>query len=333
MSLELLETRPGDALFDGWCDVWACSDLAERPDQPPRPAQEHVAIAQQLLAPGTSRDGTHRAAVLDGEVVGALRIILPLKDNLRMAVVDLAVRPELRRQGLGTALHDEAVRLAAAQGRSELIVEVDEPDDAPPGRAFALRNGWTCDLLETRRDLLLPPDEARLAAVEADARERSAGYELVVYRDRTPATLVDDRALLERRLTTDAPHGDLPVEEEHWDAERVREYEQMHLDRGRTVLSAGALKDGRMVAFSDLQVPLSAPEHAHQGGTLVLREHRGHRLGALVKAAVLREVLRELPEVRRITTTNKEDNAPMVAVNEALGFLPAGRLSCWSLRL
>ena len=96
-------------------------------------------------------------------------------------------------------------------------------------------------------------------------------------------------------MTTDAPHGDLPVEEEHWDGERIREYEAFHVARGRTVLSAGAVHDGRLVAFTDLQIPLAQPERAHQGGTLVLREHRGHRLGALVKAAVLREVATTMP--------------------------------------
>ena len=45
------------------------------------------------------------------------------------------------------------------------------------------------------------------------------------------------------------------------------------------MLSAGRVKDGRLVGFTDLQVPLAQPERAHQGGTLVLREHRGHRLG------------------------------------------------------
>jgi len=69
-----------------------------------------------------------------------------------------------------------------------------------------------------------------------------------------------------------------------------------------------------------------------QEDTLVLREHRGHRLGALVKAAVLRDLAAAFPEVERITTYNAEDNEPMVAVNRALGFEPAGRMSMWSLR-
>jgi len=139
--------------------------------------------------------------------------------------------------------------------------------------------------------------------------------------------------VLEQRMTTDAPHGDLPVEEERWDGDRIREYEASHVARGRTVLSAGAVQDGRLVAFTDLQVPIAQPERANQAGTLVLREHRGHRLGALMKAAVLRELAATLPQVRRISTYNSDSNLPMVAVNEALGFRPAGHLSSWSRHL
>ena len=106
-----------------------------------------------------------------------------------------------------------------------------------------------------------------------------------------------------------------------------------HVARGRTVLSAGAVTDGRLVAFTDLQIPLAQPERAHQAGTLVLSEHRGHRLGALVKVAVLRELAATLPEVRRISTYNSDSNLPMVAVNEALGFRPAGHVSYWSFLL
>jgi GNAT superfamily N-acetyltransferase len=330
----LVELGPDDATFAAWCDVWAASSRADRPDDVPRSARDHAGLARQLLTPGGARTGTHRALLADGEVVGALRLLLPLQDNVDVGLVDLAVHPRHRRQGLGGLLHEEALRLVSAAGRTTLIGEVDEPGPGTaPGRVFALRHGWTCDLPETRRDLLLPPDEQRLAALEAEARSASRGYEVVLWRNHTPDELLDDRALLEQRMSTDAPHGDLPVEEEHWDGVRVREYEAAHVARGRTVLSAGAVLDGRLVAFTDLQIPEADPSRAHQAGTLVLREHRGHRLGALLKAAVLRELAAAYPEVRRITTYNAEFNAPMVAVNEALGFRPAGQLSTWSRRL
>ena len=329
----LVEVGPDDPLFPAWCEVWAASARFDRPDEPVEPVSHHLALARQLTSPGGARDGTHRAVLEDGRVIGALRVILPTKDNRQLAILDVAVRPEHRRHGIGSALLDEGLRLSRTAGRSRLITEVDEPGPGAVGRAFAVHHGWACNLLETRRELAVPPDESRLAALEAEARAASRGYDLVTWRDTTPDELVDDRALLERRMTTDAPHGDLPVEEEDWDAARIREYEAMHVARGRTVLSAGAVKDGRLVAFTDLQVPLADPRTAQQGGTLVLREHRGHRLGALVKAAVLRQVLVTQPAVKRISTYNSESNTPMVAVNEALGFVPAGHLSTWALRL
>ena len=330
--MRILETDPDDARFAAWCEVWAASERADRPDEPARLAREHVALGRRLVEPGGSMEGTDRAAVAGDAVVGALRLLLPVRDNTTVAYVDLAVHPDARRRGVGSALLEEAGRIAAAAGRTALVAEVDEPVPDPAGRAFARHHGWTCDLEETRRDLVLPADEARLAALDAAARAAGADYEVLTWRDRTPDALVEDRALLSRRMSTDAPSGDVPVEEEHWDAARVREEEAAHVARGRTVLTGGAVHAGRLVAFTDLHVPLATPQRADQSGTLVLREHRGHRLGARIKIAVLRELAATLPQVRRISTYNSDTNRPMVAVNEALGFRRSGGLSTWSSR-
>jgi GNAT superfamily N-acetyltransferase len=336
----MVETGPDDERFPAWCEVWAASQRADRPDEAPRPVSDHVALGRQLTTPGGSVQGTHRAALADDsgddaghDAVGALRVLLPVREDTAVAYVDVAVHPGSRRRGTGSALLEEGVRLAAAAGRTSLVAEVDEPGPDTPGRLFAQAHGWTCVLRETRRDLLLPVDAERLSALEAEAAAASSGYEVVTWRDRVPDRLLEDRALLGRRMSTDAPSGDVPVGEQDWDAARVREQEAVALARGRTVLSAGAVWNGRLVAFTDLHVPLARPERAQQNGTLVVREHRGHRLGARVKIAVLRELAATLPQVRRISTHNSEANRPMVAVNEALGFRPAGALSTWSTRL
>jgi GNAT superfamily N-acetyltransferase len=101
--LDRVELGPDDALFRAWCEVWAAGQRLDRRDESPRPASEHVALARQLVTPGGSRDGTHRAAVVDGVVVGALRLLLPMKDNPTVAIVDVAVHPDSRRRGIGGA--------------------------------------------------------------------------------------------------------------------------------------------------------------------------------------------------------------------------------------
>ncbi len=328
--MQILADRPGRRALRRLVRVWAASQRADRPDELPPPERDHVALGRRLVTPGGSMGGTHRAAVAGDTVVGALRLLLPVLDNATVAYVDLAVHPEHRRRGIGSALLQQAEEPAGSAGRSALVAEVDEPGPDAAGRACALRHGWSCDLQETRRDLLLPVDEERLSALEAAAA--GAGYGMVTWRDRTPDDLLDDRALLDRRMSTDAPSGDVPVEEEHWDAARVRE-ESAHATRGRTVLTGAAARDGRLVASTELHVPLGQPQRAQQGATLVLREHRGHRLGARTEVAVLREVAATLPAVRRTSTCNSDSNRPMVAVNEALGFRRAGGLTTWSRRI
>ena len=71
----------------------------------------------------------------------------------------------------------------------------------------------------------------------------------------------------------------------------------------------------------------------HQGDTLVVPEHRGRRLGMLVKAANLRRLVDELPETQRVDTWNAEENRWMLGINVALGFRPSGGSGEWQLRL
>jgi GNAT superfamily N-acetyltransferase len=90
---------------------------------------------------------------------------------------------------------------------------------------------------------------------------------------------------------------------------------------GRRVVDTFAVErsTGRLVGYSQVQVGAGA-ELGYQQDTLVLREHRGHGLGLRMKAASTLAVLAEAPEVTRIRTWNADDNAPMLAVNRALGY-------------
>ena len=47
-TVTLVDVHPDDRAFADWCDVWAASALADRPEDPPRPAADHDAL---LLPP------------------------------------------------------------------------------------------------------------------------------------------------------------------------------------------------------------------------------------------------------------------------------------------
>ncbi|MCW2607766.1 MAG: GCN5-related N-acetyltransferase [Frankiales bacterium] len=322
--MDVIELDPDDdAAFDGWFAVHVAVQQDRGAVGPGWQRQELQALAR-AGADGPVEVRT-LAVVVDGAVVGIARLDLPRTDNVHLAQLGfLEVHPDRRRDGVASALLARVQELARERGRSELVAPVDElPHEhgRSPGRAFAAARGLVAAQVDVRRDLLLPLDPARLDALEAQCRPHARGYALREWGDTCPDDLLEDRALLGRRMSTDAPAGDVPRGEEAWDGERVRFQERLLREQGRTRLSVGAVHEatGRLVAFTDLCVAVDVPERAYQWDTLVLREHRGHRLGTRVKLANLRRVASAWPATRRISTWNAEENAPMIAVNEALG--------------
>ncbi len=86
---------------------------------------------------------------------------------------------------------------------------------------------------------------------------------------------------------------------------------------------------GQTVAAVDVERPWFADQH----DTSVVRAHRGHRLGLLLKIEMLRWLREEEPQVRRMDTDNAADNAYMIAINEMLGYRVVGRYVEWQRRL
>lgn len=283
--------------------------------------------------------GTERlhwlASAADGRPLGSLRVNLPHRENTTTASFTLSVDPEHRRRGVGRALLDQAVAAAAAHGRTVLIVQVeDAPDGDGPGVSFLRANGFTPALHEVRRDLALPADEARLRELEERSGERAAGYTLVRWRDAVPEEHLAGRAALAASISTDAPSGDLELEGEVWDGERVRAIEAQGRAMGRRTWATGAIApDGSLVAVTELAVDATDPEHLWQWDTVVLPAHRGHGLGALVKIDNLRTTTSAWPAARLVTTFNAASNVHMIRVNEAMGFQAVAAESQWQRRL
>lgn len=342
MQIEQVDPRD-ERVFAEWYAVVDEVHRDERPESPGWLVGElrETALAGQPAPDGTPPADERRDTLLlrvDGRAVAAGRLDLPLADNTHTASLVLSVLPGVRRQGCGTTLLEEMTERARAAGRTVLMADVDEPPalvGRSPGRAFATRHGFTCAITEVARDLRLPVDPARLDAIDEACAPYSVGYRVVTWQDRCPDELVEDRAALSRAMSTDVPLGELDWREEQWDADRVRRNEELVARQGRTFLAAGAVheRSGRLVAFTELGVPLAKPERVYQWDTLVLREHRGHRLGTLVKTAVLRLVAERVPDARVVSTWNAETNAPMIAVNEALGFRTNGALTSWQRTL
>jgi GNAT superfamily N-acetyltransferase len=141
-------------------------------------------------------------------------------------------------------------------------------------------------------------------------------------RDAYDERWLDQLAVLKTRMSTDAPRAGLALEEDPWDADRVRASADEIGERGQGFLAAVVehAPTGTLAGFSMVEYPLDKPAVVFQGDTLVLREHRGHGLGMLAKISVLDALPAVGPQAERIHTWNAQENAHMLAINVALGF-------------
>ena len=71
------------------------------------------------------------------------------------------------------------------------------------------------------------------------------------------------------------------------------------------------------------------PSTVLQQNTGIDPEHRGLGLAKWCKAAILQRISLERPAVERVRTGNAFSNAPMLAINDALGFEVISTLTEW----
>ena len=313
--------------LERWGEAWAAAlhegEAAGRDPGMPRHPREVLA---GLARGSADRTSVVLAAVRDGAVVGGAQLVLPRHDNTHLAHVLVAVPPRHRGRGTGTALLRAAAEQATARGRTTLHTEVFRPLEgaAPASAVLADRAGLVPVLVDVRRDLALPVSEPVLASLGARAAAAAPGYRVTTWLGPTPDADRPAMARLMARMSTDAPNGELSLEPEVWDAARVADHEGRATAQGREWVTAVAVApDGAWAGYTQLARSRWAPERLFQWDTLVLREHRGARLGLALKVATATEAARRWPGARAVTTWNAASNGPMIAVNDALGFVPA----------
>jgi GNAT superfamily N-acetyltransferase len=264
-----------------------------------------------------------------GEPVGYYMLALPERENKQNAFCDPIVALDRRRQGIGRMLLAHAAERAEQAGRT-LLMEMARL--GAPGSAFAEACGARSGIQEVRRVLDIDADQrGKLAGLRAEALPHAAGYSLRFWTSPTPDELLGQVAAVNNAMA-DAPH-DAAFEPFVWDAERVRVGERKNVDLGFRIHSVAAIHDesGEMAALTEVEVDPDTPEWGHQGLTAVTRAHRGHRLGKLIKVAMLEWLAEIEPQVRRIVTYNAAQNEYMIAVNEDLGHRVGDIFQGWEL--
>jgi GNAT superfamily N-acetyltransferase len=272
-------------------------------------------------------------------------------DAVNTAWLGVQVHPEFEGRGIGRALADRVESLAIEHAKQQIHVyagssPADGPRIAPPsgfgslpanGREvrFLLARDYQLGQIERGSQLALPVDPHLLAERRAVAEQKSDGYSVHLWADRAPTELIEDLAMLATRMSTDVPTGELDEEEDLWTVDRWLEAEEKNAASPRTVIYAAVehLESGRLAGYTELSVPAERDRKVDQGDTIVVREHRGHRLGMLLKVANIQHLEQRFPGHPSIVTFNAEENRYMLDVNEAVGFVPFTYEGAWQKKL
>ena len=257
-------------------------------------------------------------AKVDGEIVGTVDIALPLADNLDLAEFTLDILPEFQRQGVGRQLLEAAEHFARDEGRHTILIDTNHPGASLtrprpnswcPARRRAssrwaagrwsspatpatpcstssssapARCRWTPSSSRSSRPRPRKPTTAATACTTGPTGARTSGWRPWPRWKTRPA-----------RTTCPGP----TTQEMVFDGGILREAEDVTIAQGRrTVVTAVEhIASGTLVGLTTISVLALRPDVVFQDDTVVLQEHRGNKLGLLIKVANMERLTRAVP--------------------------------------
>jgi len=292
----------------------------------PEPIGAYIAFARSL--PSQFDDHAWLAETPAGAPVAVGYCWSTAGGDDRLMECDVLVRRDQRRRGTGTRLLGTICAETLAEGRSLLTWST--YGAVPAGEAFSRRVGARIARTNRASELVLAKvDWPMVERWERADRARAGGYQLELIDGVYPEHLRADAVTFHRIMQT-APTEDLDYAEPTIDAQFVAELDQAMAGAGRmrwTALirtPAGACAGGTEVYFEPGDLATLV-----QGNTGIDPAHRGLGLAKWAKAALLERIRQERPQAVRVRTENAGSNAPMLAINEALGFTVTSTRTEW----
>jgi GNAT superfamily N-acetyltransferase len=321
--IDICPFDPLAASVEDWATYQAYRRTRQEEDYPGEPTVPDAEFERILRRQHPLHESRRIVAVREGALVGNL--ILEFRRDGSPGSEDFAafvfagggVLRAHRRQGVGRALLAGLLSFMQSHGKTTATMKTHLPE----GHAFMAAIGAAQKYQGVENRLAFDGlDWDELARWQARATTPGDGLTWETHAGRVPLERLAPLMAPFSALINEQPLGSLEMPRIRYELQGyVSWYEDMDRRGGEHFLVL--LRHGDdLAAMCDASWDARFPDRVYQALTAVARPWRSKGLAKGVKAAMLNLIRARHPEVRTMITTNAEANAPMLSINQRLGF-------------
>ena len=302
------------------------------PDDPPIPLEEHIQGWRNM--PGTT---AHEAHALWNSAYSKIIAFCEISvsdhgENEHLANFMIEVLPEYRRQGIAWQTLQLIVLFAKKHHCTLLTCHTS--DRIAAAERFLER-------LDARKGLVMGINQLRVSELDQSivqqwlrqSKSKHSYFEVQFLDGSYPDAIIAEIAALRQAVGNDQPRGDLEAEAMKITPELLRLMERNMFSTGyrRWTFLLIHRASRQAVGLTEVFWNPHRPMIVDQGFTGVACAYRNQGLGRWLKAEMMQKILTEQPQVEFIRTGNVNSNAPMMTINNEMGFQPYTARTIWQV--
>lgn len=261
----------------------------------------------------------------NNDVIGYARIYFPNEKNpiyptnKHIGWFTIDVDKKYRRQGIGTGLLRRIIEKTSDIEEAQIL---QSHSFCKAGWKFNSKYGGKLVLEGAMNRLKLDEVDWDLLnswKINGDTFAKENKIQLLFF-DRVPDDILEDYAGIYTKLTKLVPVGELDEDYiETAESRRIREKEFQ--DIGVINLTVISIEENGIISgLTEVNYSLDRAQVVDQELTGVLPEFQGRGLGKWLKASMLFYIRENFPRAKFIDTGNADSNAPMLSINDRMGF-------------
>ena len=304
------------------------------PDDPPIPLEEHV--QEWRTMPGfVEYEAYAKWDSSNSKIIAYCEIdVSSTGDSAHVAGFRIEVPPEYRNKGIGR----QALKLILpfAKKHKRTLLTSSTSDRIPASEILFKHLGARRGLVMNMNQLkVFEFDKTLIQKWLRQSEKNHVEFEMNFLDGAYPEEIIDKIAALRQEVGNDQPRDNLDREDMKITPDFLRQMEQILIATGnrRWTMYLTDRAHRKVVGLTDVLWNHNRPMILSQGFTGIYSAYRNQGLGRWLKAEMMQKILRECPEVEFIRTGNASSNAPMLKINDEMGFKPYFANTIWQVEI